>query len=144
MEHSATKCLFAAIAETPRPRRRIYVEMGGEHKIPLTCRHCEEAPCIDACITGAMHRDSKGVVTNVGGVQKCTRCWMCLMVCPYGIVGRQVEAKVAIKCDLCPDRETPACVEACPTRALLYTEAEEFSRLLRQETASTIAASLGR
>nr|HID13087.1 4Fe-4S dicluster domain-containing protein [Anaerolineae bacterium] len=144
VEHSATKHLFAAIAETPRPRQRIYVESGRAHKMPLTCRHCEEAPCIDACITGAMHRDLRGVVTNVGGVQECIGCWMCLMVCPYGVVGRQVETKLALKCDLCPDRETPACVEACPTKALVYTEAEGFSRLVRQEAASTLAISLGR
>jgi Fe-S-cluster-containing dehydrogenase component len=32
---------------------------------------------------------------------------------------------VAVRCDLCPDRETPACVEFCPNDALYVVE-EEF------------------
>jgi len=48
-----------------------------------------------------------------------------MMVCPFGaihvatteIAGR--EKKAAIKCDLCVDRpDGPACVDACPTKAL--------------------------
>jgi carbon-monoxide dehydrogenase iron sulfur subunit len=43
------------------------------------------------------------------------------MVCPYDAIFRDEEREVAIKCDLCPDREIPACVEACPTEALVFT-----------------------
>ncbi len=142
VEHSISKSLFTAIFETPLPKKRIYVESGQERKIPITCRHCTEAPCIDACITGAMHRTCEDVVTNVEGTQKCIGCWMCLMVCPYGVVGRQIEPRIAIKCDLCPDRDTPVCVESCPTKALVFMEAEEFSRHLRHKSASNIAGAL--
>lgn len=137
VQHSVTKSLFTAIAESPLPRRRIYVEKGKNYRLPLACRHCEEAPCIDACIAGAMHRNPKGVITNIGGRQKCTGCWMCVMVCPYGVIGRQTQ--VAVKCDLCPDQEVPACVVSCPTKALVYTEPEEFARLVRQKVASTVS-----
>jgi carbon-monoxide dehydrogenase iron sulfur subunit len=37
-----------------------------------------------------------------------------------GVINRQAEA--GIKCDLCEDRDMPACVEACPTHALIFTE----------------------
>jgi carbon-monoxide dehydrogenase iron sulfur subunit len=40
-----------------------------------------------------------------------------------GLINRQAEA--GIKCDLCEGRDMPACVEACPTHALIFTEANE-------------------
>jgi carbon-monoxide dehydrogenase iron sulfur subunit len=61
------------------------------------------------------------------------------MVCPYGVVGREWERRIALKCDRCPDRETPACVDACPTRALIFIEEEDFSRLTRQQAAGEVA-----
>jgi len=147
VEHSRSKVLFTAISERPIPRRRIYAEIAQSQKFPLTCRHCEEAPCISACIPGAMYRSPQGVVNNVGGLQECIGCSLCLMVCPFGVI-RQDQALdgkvIALKCDLCPDRQTPACVESCPTKALVYMEAEDFARELRQETSSELASSLVR
>ena len=150
VEHSRTKELFTAIYEVPVPRKRLYIEPreGVElpFALPLTCRHCEDAPCVAACIPGAMYRTPEGRVTNVGGLQECIDCGLCMMVCPYGVIGsgQDVDGKVrAIKCDLCPDREIPACVEACPTHALVYAEANEFvGERLRPKAVATISESL--
>jgi carbon-monoxide dehydrogenase iron sulfur subunit len=49
-------------------------------------------------------------------------CWSSSMSCNYGVIGRQIKA--GVKCDLCEGRELPACVEACPTHALIYLEVE--------------------
>lgn len=134
VEHSTGKNLFAAIAEMPVPRKRLYVEQALAHKLPLLCRHCEDAPCVRVCRTGAMTQDAiTRIVTH--DPDRCIGCWMCTMVCPYGVIGRQVERRIAVKCDRCPDREEPACVTACPTRALLYMEEEDFSARLRQVAA---------
>ncbi|MFQ6057790.1 MAG: 4Fe-4S dicluster domain-containing protein [Anaerolineae bacterium] len=144
VEHSASKNLFAAIFETPLPRKRLWVEQAADRKFPILCRHCEDAPCLAACISGAIYRDParEGVVMQRS--EKCIGCWTCVMVCPYGVVGRQTNGRtVAVKCDRCPDLETPACVESCPTRALVYAEVEEFSRDLRRGYAAAIAASGG-
>jgi len=35
-----------------------------------------------------------------------------------------LQRRVALKCDLCPGRNTPACVENCPNQALLLVEEE--------------------
>lgn len=133
--HSESKNLFAAVAETKRPLNRIFVHQAEAKKIPLTCRHCEEAPCIDACIAGAMHRTPEGVVTNAGGPGECTGCWMCVMVCPYGVIRSNVDRRAAVKCDrLCRDEKgIPACVRACPTGALAFVEVDEFSWDKRQK-----------
>jgi Fe-S-cluster-containing hydrogenase component 2 len=90
VEHSASKSLFGAIAETPRPKSRVYVEwVAPDRKVPLVCRHCEDAPCMHACISGAIHRDADGVVRT--DTDKCIGCWTCVMVCPYGVIGRHLE-----------------------------------------------------
>jgi len=150
VEHSRTKTLFTAIYETPLPRKRLYVEPREETELPLalplTCRHCEDAPCIAACVPGAMYRTPEGTVTNVGGSQECIGCAWCNMVCPFGVIGlgQDVDGKViAIKCDLCPDRDIPACVEACPTKALVYMEADEFAKQkLRPRAATAVSEAL--
>jgi len=137
VEHSKEKSLFAAVAETPVPRYRLYVEAGEGKKIPLTCRHCDEAPCVQACIAGALFRDDRGVVMQRD--ERCVGCWTCLMVCPFGVVGRQKEKSIAVKCDRCPDLEVPACVGACPTHALVYAEEESFGKALRVHAAGILS-----
>lgn len=86
------------------------------------CRHCDPAPCVDACMTGCIQKDPiTGLVTL--DTLRCVGCWMCLMVCPYDAIQRDVERQVAVKCDQCYQRpQGPACVTACPTEALLYVE----------------------
>lgn len=136
-EHSASKSLLGAIGEKPVPRKRLYIEPVSGHKIPLICRHCEDAPCVTVCRTGAMSQDAvTRIVTR--DIERCIGCWMCAMVCPYGVIGRQKEGRKAVKCDRCPDLETPACVAACSTNALVFSNEEEFSELMRSDAASRI------
>lgn len=137
VEHSASKSLFAAIAETPVPRKRLYVEQVVKHKLPLLCRHCEEAPCVQACRTGAMSQDALTRLVS-HDPDRCIGCWMCTMVCPYGVIGRELERRTAVKCDHCPDLELPACVSACPTKALVYAEEEAFSHSVRRVAAAEV------
>ncbi len=99
----------------------VQVEESGHVSFALQCRHCDDAPCIEACITGAMHLDpeTKAVLCDE---DRCVGCWSCIMVCPAGAVLRGKERKVASKCDLCAGEETPVCVEGCPNEALIYEE----------------------
>jgi anaerobic carbon-monoxide dehydrogenase iron sulfur subunit len=134
VEHSRSKTLFAAMAERPAPRSRMWVEqVAPRHKVPVVCRHCEEAPCMHACISGAIRRTDDGVVLT--DEDRCIGCWTCVMVCPYGVIGRHLETRKAYRCDRCPDREAPACVSACPTRALDHRTVKEFSAGARQTAA---------
>jgi carbon-monoxide dehydrogenase iron sulfur subunit len=68
-----------------------------------------------------MHRENGRIVCDV---EKCVGCWTCIMVCPYGVIKREEGdgKRVASKCDLCPDREIPACVANCPNEALIWVE----------------------
>jgi carbon-monoxide dehydrogenase iron sulfur subunit len=122
VEHSPGKDAVKAYRDAAkRKRNRAVFEEKGAASFSLMCRHCEDAPCIEACITGAMSRDERGAV--VVDEERCVGCWMCIMVCPYGAIQREERTgKVSWKCDLCPEREIPACVEACTNRALVFED----------------------
>lgn len=147
VEHSRSKNLLGAMLEEYPPHARLYVEAVFTApftvlKMPLTCRHCDPAPCMAACLPQAMHRTSQGVVTNVGGQHACIACGMCIMLCPFGMIGRGADpgGKVmALKCDLCPEREQPACAAACPTGAIRYLSGDDFAQHTRARASALLA-----
>ena len=111
------------------PRLEV-VYAGGRHH-PSVCRHCAEAPCLEACMSGAMQRDVRtGMVRVETG--RCRGCWMCVMACPFGVIQTDPAARVAHKCDGCANRETAGCVEACEPGALLLQEEGAAERAKRR------------
>ncbi|NMB35686.1 MAG: 4Fe-4S dicluster domain-containing protein [Firmicutes bacterium] len=131
VEHSASKNIFAALFEEQLPISRVHVEAGREFNFPLQCRHCADAQCIKACISGALWREEEtGLVKHIP--EKCVGCWMCVMACPFGSIVQDRKEQVALKCDRCPEREIPACVEACPTKAISLQEVPSYAREKRQ------------
>ncbi|MEW6424973.1 MAG: 4Fe-4S dicluster domain-containing protein [Bacillota bacterium] len=103
---------------------RIRQNLFERYEFQEICRHCAEPPCLDACMVGCISKDARtGLV--VQDQSRCVGCWMCVMVCPYGAVKQDVVNQVAIKCNRCPERKVPACVEACPTGALVFEVRED-------------------
>ncbi len=136
VEHSLSKTVLGALIEAPPPHPRIYIEpipgsQTGAKGVPAICHHCDPAACIAACLPQAMHRSPEnGGVTNVGGKTDCIACSMCVIACPFGVIARAPAPTgrlMALKCDLCPGREVPACVAACPTGALAYKKGREIA-----------------
>jgi carbon-monoxide dehydrogenase iron sulfur subunit len=72
-------------------------------------------------------------------MENCVGCWMCAMVCPYGVIGSHTEVRVAVKCDRCKSLEVPACVHACPTGALIFATQREFVEMMRKGAAERLA-----
>jgi carbon-monoxide dehydrogenase iron sulfur subunit len=64
---------------------------------------------------------------------------MCAMICPYGVIQALPSVRIASKCDRCKDLDVPACVQACPVKALVFATPDEFSQKLRSEAAAKIA-----
>jgi anaerobic carbon-monoxide dehydrogenase iron sulfur subunit len=131
--HSGSKNLADSVRENPLPRQRIHVESIGKgtspygiRSIALQCRHCEDPLCVQACISGGIsrHADTGEIVNDPG---RCVACWSCIMVCPFGVIARYEDCHRAVKCDHCAERDGPACVEACPTHALVFCEREEVN-----------------
>ena len=125
---------------------RVHVVKSGSVKSPISCRQCENAPCARICPTGALQQDD-GIVTM--NAQICSGCQLCIMACPYGAISlesiglpsatsetmaQKSMRSVAVRCDLCKDwmkregKSVPACVEACPQRAIEFGPIEELRR----------------
>jgi len=139
---SAGKTLLAAAQETPAPQPRVRVEGNNDVSVALQCRHCLQAPCLDACLTGALHRDETSGLVIIRE-ERCIGCWTCSAFCPYGVIYPSPERKIALKCDRCLHREKPVCVDVCPTHALELVEVSEIEKLLREKRRRTAAAAAG-
>ena len=130
--HSASKTLFGAIAELKPPQKRVFVETNGSLNFPLQCRQCSDSPCVHACMSGAMQIDLKTGLIQVEE-ERCVGCFMCVMVCPFGVIAEIPAARKVAKCDRCQDLDyNPACVSACPTKALEFVEVQKFAQSGRQ------------
>jgi len=139
---SSAKTLLKAVQEPTVPKPRIRVEGRSGAPLPMQCRHCLQAPCLDACLTGALVRDEK---TNLVVIHedRCIGCWTCTAFCPYGVIFPWPQRKIALKCDRCAFMEGPVCVDVCPTQALELVDLEEIDKLLherREETSKTITS----
>ena len=99
--------------------------------LSVSCNHCAEPICVEVCPTTAMHQDENGIV--VVDQSKCMGCHYCEWACPYGAPQFQVRLGRMSKCDFCRDEleagGVPACVAACPTRALNFGEWDGLQRI---------------
>jgi len=140
VQHSKGKNLLAAVAQEPLPRKRLYVESGpGGRRLPVVCRHCEDAPCLNACISGCLYRDERGFIRR--HKERCIGCWTCVMACPFGVISRDGINHIAVKCDRCHKRDVPACVNACPTGALTLADLDEVPAEKRRAFVRTQSSS---
>jgi anaerobic dimethyl sulfoxide reductase subunit B (iron-sulfur subunit) len=98
--------------------------------LSVSCNHCSEPICVEVCPTTAMFQDENGIVRV--DQAKCMGCKYCQWACPYDAPQYQTDTGQMSKCDFCYDEITsggvPACVAACPTRALTYAELDELSK----------------
>jgi len=92
--------------------------------LSIACNHCAKPACVAACPTQAHHRAAQGLVEI--DASKCIGCRRCEEACPYGAPQYDEQAEKMSKCDFCrADVEqggAPACVAACPMRAMDFGE----------------------
>jgi anaerobic dimethyl sulfoxide reductase subunit B (iron-sulfur subunit) len=129
--------------EVGRNFRRVAEYAGGEWKeakgawtqdvfayyTSISCNHCEKPACVKVCPTGAhAKRGGSGLVLIERS--KCIGCRLCEQACPYGAPQYDAKANKMTKCDACVDRLAkggqPACVEACPQRAIEFGEVAQL------------------
>jgi carbon-monoxide dehydrogenase iron sulfur subunit len=140
--HSASGRLEEAAVEQPKPQKRVTVEAAGEFAVPMQCRHCEDAPCIAVCPTGAIYRHKADTPVLIEQA-RCIGCKYCIVVCPFGVIDAESRGKAVVKCDFCIERskagKEPACVEACPTKALKLVGEKELTADKRRLAAQQLA-----
>lgn len=143
---------------------RLYLVKTAEVTMPVQCRHCEDAPCANACPVGAItERDGVIYVDQ----EACVGCKTCMLACPFGAMemvpyyknGERVkqlrlmeetgegpvlqDAFVASKCDRCLGVEGgPACVANCPREALRVVRPDELRRTRNLEAALAVLESV--
>jgi Fe-S-cluster-containing dehydrogenase component len=93
---------------------------------PKSCLHCEDAPCVTVCPTGASYKRAEDGIVLVNEAT-CIGCGLCAWACPYGAREMDPVEQVMKKCTLCVDRiynenlpeidREPACVRTCPAGA---------------------------
>jgi len=118
-----------------------------KHFMPRLCNHCDDAPCIEVCPTGATYKQDDGMVLQ--RYERCISCKYCMTACPYNaryVLPRASEASgegnghVIDKCTYCSHRvedgEEPACVQTCLGRTRVFGNLDdpdsEVSRLIAE------------
>ena len=108
--------------------------------VPMRCRHCAKAHCIDACPEKAITKRSDGIVLI--DRKSCTGCMACTEACPFGSIELNAETQVAEKCTLCVHRVDaglePACVRACPSKCMYFGDINEFMRIRQTKEANRV------
>ena len=99
------------------------------YRLSQSCNHCENPACVQVCPVGAMQIDeADGTVRQDHAL--CIGCQSCVNACPYGHPQYNPEENKSIKCDACKQLrdagEPPACVAACPLRAIEFGPIDEL------------------
>lgn len=113
---------------------------------PISCQHCENAPCVAVCPTGATHVDERGIV--IIDADTCIGCKSCIEACPYEVrtfvddsFSHYLDISVGEfdapghkigtveKCTFCSNLlargEEPACMQLCPGRARYWGDLDD-------------------
>ena len=92
------------------------------------CKHCHNAPCLEACPTGALFKTEFDTVVVQQDI--CNGCGYCVPACPFGVVDLNPADGKAHKCTLCYDRLKgglePACAKSCPTDSIQFGELHDL------------------
>jgi formate dehydrogenase iron-sulfur subunit len=99
------------------------------------CKHCANAPCQEACPTGAIIRTEFDTVYVQQDI--CNGCGYCIVACPFGVIARDEQGDhQAHKCTLCYDRLKdglePACAKACPTDSITFGNVAQLKANARE------------
>lgn len=111
-------CAFTHTRDKKPGRSRIYpIKYAPDKYVPVTCLQCDDAACVKSCMFDALKRNEETGAIELNE-ERCVKCGACVAACPFGCALIDEVHNEIVKCDLCEG--TPACVQFCPTKALIY------------------------
>lgn len=137
-----TKCTGCSLCEyvcalahneiplNPRRARLRVIRATPAFNLVMTCRFCDDAPCVRACPREALiQSEENGLIKVIE--RKCDGCGWCVQACPYGGISIHPDKTSVLVCDLCESEGEPQCIKFCPEEALdLVTSDKEANRKL--------------
>ena len=112
---------------------KLHKESDGKYSyVKHSCMHCQKASCVSVCPVGALTKDAEtGIVDYDKSI--CIGCRYCQVACPFNIPKFQWDRAMPqiIKCNFCKrtnllEKGVPACVEVCPTQAIIFGSRKEL------------------
>lgn len=97
--------------------------------MPMSCRFCEDAPCVRSCSRKALTQSEETGVIIVDD-DKCDLCGWCIESCKHGAIFLNQDKTTVMTCNLCDG--TPQCIEWCPESALSLMTQEEVEEKTRK------------
>jgi anaerobic dimethyl sulfoxide reductase subunit B len=98
------------------------------YNLSVACHHCVDPVCGKQCSVDAIWKRPDGIVLI--DQARCTKCVKCRADCPYEAIRWDPATNTIGKCDFCVDYieagQAPACVAACPNRALAFGDLEDL------------------
>ncbi|OQY02627.1 MAG: electron transporter [Desulfobacteraceae bacterium 4572_130] len=123
------------VVNTYRSRIKIVKwEMTGEF-LPMVCRQCDNAPCVQVCPMEAISKDSDTGLVSVN-YDKCIGCLMCISICPFGAMSYDFIDNKVMKCDFCDGK--PQCVRFCDAQAIQFKEKSNTNKDAMQTAAEQV------
>ncbi|MFT5659905.1 MAG: formate dehydrogenase iron-sulfur subunit [Sulfurimonas sp.] len=88
----------------------------------MSCNHCIDPECLIGCPTNSYIKiEETGIVIHEDDT--CIGCQYCTWNCPYEVPVFHEERNIVTKCHMCHEKldvgETPSCVQACPSGAIM-------------------------
>jgi len=110
-------------------------------QMTISCRLCQDPPCVIACPRDALSQSPETGVILVDE-DLCDGCGWCIEACPFGAIALHPAKKVVVICDLCQDLEEPQCVKYCPKEALSLSTTEMVAQKARKEAVTKLLEEL--
>ncbi|MCP4464708.1 MAG: polysulfide reductase NrfD [Planctomycetaceae bacterium] len=100
----------------------------------MRCNHCDDAPCVEICPVTALFQRDDGIVDFDN--RRCIGCKACMQACPYDALYIDPNTHTAAKCNYCAHRIDiglePACVNVCPTQAIISGDLDDPNSRISQ------------